>query len=62
MPDLQGNREKVMCKELNEIYDSLSPDHKNELLLMAKTMKRVEGINKAFDNVLNLAKNEVERS
>lgn len=59
MSDLQGNREKVMCKELNDIFDSLSADHKNDLLVIAKSMKKIETLNSAFENVLNLAMKEV---
>lgn len=45
-----------MCKELNELYDSLSADHKNDLLVIAKSMKDIENVNKAFDNVLAISK------
>lgn len=45
-----------MCKELMEIYDTLSADHKNELMVVAKTMKNIEDQNQALKNLLAISK------
>ncbi len=47
-----------MCKELSEIYESLSADHKNDLMVIAKSMAKIEGLNHAVDHLLSISRKE----
>lgn len=45
-----------MCKELVEIYEVLSPEHKNSLLAIAKNMQKNEEHELALKNLLAISK------